>query len=146
MSAILSWVRTGVDGRSAALRRASVPFLLAVLILAAGWVILGNPREPLWDQLALLEARFQAPHYPSPARGFTSELIVAIYRAAWSGGGAAQNAGLRVIAMLLYTLSAALLARALQRVTADIARHAELLAARGREMRERCDEHAAVQQ
>jgi hypothetical protein len=121
VSAILSWVRPGVDGRSAALRRASVPLLFAVLILAASWVILANPREPVWDQLALLEARFQAPHYPSPARGFTSELIVAIYRAAWSGGRAAQNAGLRVIAMVLYTLSAALLARALLRNRALVA-------------------------
>lgn len=113
MSAILSWVRPGLDGRSEALRRASVPLLVSALLLAASWVILANPREPVWDQLALLEARFQAPHYPSPARGFTSELIVAIYRAAWAGGGAAQNAGLRVIAMVLYILSAALLARAL---------------------------------
>jgi hypothetical protein len=89
--------------------------LFAVLILAASWVILANPREPVWDQLALLEARFEAPHHPSPARGFTSEVIVAIYRAAWAGGGAAQNAGLRLIAMMLYTVSAALLARALLR-------------------------------
>jgi hypothetical protein len=113
VNAILSRVRPGVDGLSPALRRASVPLLCAALILAASWVILANPREPVWDQLALLRAGFESPHHPSPARGFTSELIVAIYRAAWSGGGAAQNAGLRVIAMVLYALSAALLARAL---------------------------------
>jgi hypothetical protein len=114
-------VRSGVGARSAALRRASVPVLFAALILGASWVILSNPREPVWDQLALLEASFHAPHHPSPARGFTSELIVAIYRATWAGEGAAQNAGLRVIAMLLYTLSAALLARALLRHGALVA-------------------------
>jgi hypothetical protein len=121
VSAILSWVRPGATGRAAALRRASVPLLFAALVLAASWVILANPREPVWDQLALLEARFQAPYYPSPARGFTSELIVAIYRFAWSGGTAAQNAGLRVIAMVFYTLSAALLARELLRNRAVVA-------------------------
>jgi len=121
VSAILSWVRPGVDGRSAALRRASLPLLFAALTLAASWIILANPREPVWDQMALLEASFRAPHHPSPARGFTSELLVAIYRAAWAGEGAAQNAGLRLIAMLFYTVPAALLARALLRRRALVA-------------------------
>ena len=42
----------------------------------------------------------------------TSELSWAVdsrNRAVWSGGGAAQNAGLRMIAMVLYAGSAALL-------------------------------------
>jgi hypothetical protein len=121
VSAILSWVWPGVGGRAAALRRASLPLLFGALVLAASWVILATPREPVWDQLALLEASFRAPHHPSPARGFTSELLVAIYRAAWGGEGAAQNAGLRLIAMLLYTVSAALLARALLRRRASVA-------------------------
>jgi hypothetical protein len=121
VSAILSWVRPGIAGRSAALRRAPIALLFAALLLAASWVILANPREPIWDQQALLAAHFQAPHHPSPARGFTSELIVAIYRVVWAGEGAAQNAGLRVIAMVLYTVSAALLAAALLRRRALIA-------------------------
>jgi hypothetical protein len=110
MSAILSRMRAIAWERPDALRRAVLPLLLVASIAAASAFLLANQREPVWDQQALLRASFQAPHQPSPARGFTSELVVAVYRAAWSGEGAAQNAGLRVVAMALYVAAAALLA------------------------------------
>jgi hypothetical protein len=91
--------------------------LLGTLPIASARVIVEYPRPPQYDQSHLLAARFDADRTPSPAKCLTSELVVATIRLAVSAPQEALNASVRVIAMLLYSVSATLMACALLRRT-----------------------------
>jgi len=121
MSAIVSSLETGTEERARGLRRFAIPALTTALIAAACGVILAHPRPAVWDQQALLAASFRAPELPSPARGFTSQLIVASYRAVTAGEGASLNSGVRVVAAALYLAAAAWLGASLLRRRALVA-------------------------
>jgi len=113
MGAIASSIATETEGRRRILRRFAIPLLTLTLVGLAGVVILANPREAVWDQQALLAASFRAPDHPSPVRGFTSQLVVASYRALTPGEGAGLNSGIRVVAAAMYLAAAAWLAASL---------------------------------
>jgi len=89
--------------------------LLGVLLIAAARVIVEYPTAPQYDQSHLLASRFDADHMPSPAKGLTSQLMVATIRLAVPAPQETLNAAVRLIAMLLYTVSAALMASAFLR-------------------------------
>ncbi len=93
--------------------RALVPALLLLLVLLAGALVVANPTEAIWDQQALLASRFERPIYPSPARGFTSQLIVATWHALSPFSEAGLNEQVKVLALALYAGAATLLASAL---------------------------------
>ena len=121
MSASLRWDDGSLETRASWLLRAAVPCLLAGLIVASGWIIAANPQEPVWDQQALLDARFGGPSLPAPATGFTSQLIVALASPLLSDAPAVRNSAVRVIAMALYLASAGLLASRLLHQRAAVA-------------------------
>ncbi len=112
---------------AAGLARVGPPLLFAALLLGGAWLIAAHPAQPVWDQKALLEARFEAPHHPSPARGFTSQLVVALLHAVSPWPESGWNEQVRLLAMALYTGAAALLARALLRGRGLLALFAVLL-------------------
>ena len=98
--------------RAQRFERIAIPGLVALLLIAAGAFVWAHPMEPVWDQRALLASSFEGPIVPSPARGFTSQLVVALQQivSPWSEQ---QNEQVKLVAMLLYVLSATLLASAL---------------------------------
>jgi hypothetical protein len=104
----------GLPNGPAAIRLLAI-LLLGALLIASARVILEYPKPPQYDQSHLLAARFDADRMPSPAKGLTSELIVATIRLAVPAPQEALNASVRLIAMLLYTVSATLMASALLR-------------------------------
>ena len=94
------------------LARLAVPALLVLLLFGASAVILQNPKVAIWDQARLLEARFEAPHYPALPFAFTSQLLVIPLRALLPAGAPLHEV-LRLVAMALWAGSAAWLATAL---------------------------------
>jgi len=116
MSAIAPQV-DGAAPESAPLRamvdRALVPGLLALLVVLASWLVVAHPTTAIWDQKALLASRFEGPLYPSPARGFTSQLLVAIWHGLSPLSESSWNEQIKVLALALYAGAATLLASAL---------------------------------
>jgi hypothetical protein len=111
---ISSSTAAGLPSGAEAIRLLTI-LLLGILLIASARIILENPRPPVFDQSHLLDARFDAGHMPSPAKGLTSELVVAMVQRVVPEARDALNASVRFVAMLLYTLSATLLASALLR-------------------------------
>jgi hypothetical protein len=99
----------------ATLARVGVPGLLALLVLLAGWLVVSHPTAAKWDQQALLAARFEAPHYPAPALGFSSQLLVAVWHALSPLPESSWNEQIKILALVLYAGAATLLASALLR-------------------------------
>jgi len=98
-------------GRALA-RRAWLPALTALLVLASAAWIAAHPNAPVWDQARLLEARFEAPWYPSPPYGFTTQLLVCLLRP-FAAGAENLDSLVRIAAMALWAGAASWLAAAL---------------------------------
>ena len=98
--------------RAQLFERVAVPALVVLLLVAGGIFTWAHPMDPVWDQKALLASSFGGEIVPSPARGFTSQLVVALQRvlSPWSGQ---QNEQVKLLAMLLYVAGATLLGASL---------------------------------
>lgn len=87
---------------------------LALIAAATCWLAF-HPNPPAWDQARLLEARFAADRAPSPALGFTAQLLVAMLRP-FAADAATLDWLVRSVALALWSgaamwLSTALLSR-----------------------------------
>ncbi len=104
-----AWEEAGAASRQRALADVALAVVFAGFVLGAAAVILVNPKAPIWDQARLLEARFEMPYHPSPAFGFTSQLLVIALKAVLPAGAPLHEV-LRVVAMVFWAGTATWLA------------------------------------
>jgi hypothetical protein len=89
-----------------------VAALLCLLVVASAAAILAWPKEAVWDQARLLEARFALPFHPAPPFGFTVQLCVIALKALLPAG-VPLNEAVRIFAMAFWSGTACWLGFAL---------------------------------
>ena len=100
------------DAPGALVRLSWLPALTLLLVAGAGALIATHPNTLIWDQARLLEARFEAPWYPSPPFGFTAQLLVCLLRP-FVADAAGLDSLVRIAAMTLWAGAATWLATGL---------------------------------